>query len=116
MPKRFSGAELVRHVELERWSTELALDQYAAAVVMSHHLGADARYLEELARSPIPYIGLLGPPARRARLMADLGAQADRLNSRLRAPVGLNLGGRTPEAIALSIVAELQATFSSNAV
>lgn len=116
MPKRFSGAELVWHVELERWSTELALDQYAAAVVMSHHLGADARYLEELARSPIPYIGLLGPPARRARLMADLGAQADRLNSRLRAPVGLNLGGRTPEAIALSIVAELQATFSSNAV
>ena len=113
---RFDGAELVRHIELERWSVEIALEHYSAAVVMSHHLGADAKYLEALANSRIPYIGLLGPPARRARLMADLGVKADSLNARLRAPVGLNLGGRTPEAIALSIVAELQSTFSSNAV
>ncbi|MGA0800749.1 MAG: XdhC family protein, partial [Steroidobacteraceae bacterium] len=95
---------------------DIALNHYSAAVVMSHHLGADARYLEGLADSKIPYIGLLGPPARRERLMLELGAQADSLNARLRAPVGLNLGGRTPEAIALSIVAELQATLSSNAV
>jgi xanthine/CO dehydrogenase XdhC/CoxF family maturation factor len=113
---RFDGAELVRLIELERWSAEIALEHYSAAVVMSHHLSADAKYLEALANSRIPYIGLLGPPARRARLMADLGVKADSLNTRLRAPVGLNLGGRTPEAIALSIVAELQSTFSSNAV
>lgn len=116
LPDRFVGAELVTHIELERWSTDIALDHYSAAVVMSHHLGADARYLEGLADSKIPYVGLLGPPARRERLMLELGAQADSLNARLRAPVGLNLGGRTPEAIALSIVAELQATLSSNAV
>ena len=83
---------------------------------MSHHLGADGQYLAGLACSQIPYIGLLGPPARRERLLADIGVLASQLKDRLRAPVGLNLGGRTPEAIALSIVAEIQSTFSLNAV
>lgn len=116
VPHRFSGAELVKQVELNEWAKGFDLERYSAAVVMSHHLGADAQYLSGLARSMIPYIGLLGPPARRERLLADLGPLARDLTTRLRAPVGLNLGGRTPEAIALSIVAEIQAAFSLNAV
>ncbi len=114
--QRFSAAELVKQVELDGWADGLDLSSYSAAVVMSHHLGADGQYLAGLARSQIPYIGLLGPPARRERLLTDLGALASQLSARLRAPVGLNLGGRTPEAIALSIVAEIQSTFSLNAV
>ncbi len=113
---RFSGAEVVKQIELDEWVKGLDLQRYSAAVVMSHHLGADAQYLRGLARSTIPYIGLLGPPARRERLLADVGPLAADLATRLRAPVGLNLGGRTPEAIALSIVAEIQAAFSLNAV
>jgi xanthine/CO dehydrogenase XdhC/CoxF family maturation factor len=116
VPHRFSGAELVKQVELDEWAKGLDLDPYSAAVVMSHHLGADAQYLDKLARSRITYIGLLGPPARKERLLADLGPLAAELTTRLRAPVGLNLGGRTPESIALSIVAEIQAAFSLNAV
>jgi xanthine/CO dehydrogenase XdhC/CoxF family maturation factor len=116
VPHRFSGAELVKQVELNEWAQGFDLERYSAAVVMSHHLGADVQYLSGLARSMIPYIGLLGPPARRERLLADLGPLARDLTTRLRAPVGLNLGGRTPEAIALSIVAEIQAAFSLNAV
>ncbi len=113
---RFSGAEVVKQIELDEWVKGLDLQRYSAAVVMSHHLGADAQYLRGLARSTIPYVGLLGPPARRERLLADVGPLAADLATRLRAPVGLNLGGRTPEAIALSIVAEIQAAFSLNAV
>ena len=56
-------------------------------------------------------ITLLGPAARRDRLLADLGAVAGELGTRLRAPVGLKLGGRDPSSVALSIVAELQACF-----
>jgi xanthine dehydrogenase accessory factor len=52
---------------------------------------------------------LLGPPARRERLLGDLGVQAESLRRRLRSPVGLDLGGRAPESIALSIVAEIHA-------
>lgn len=114
--QRFVGAETVKQIELHEWTKDLDLERFSAAVVMSHHLGADAQYLAGLARAKIPYVGLLGPPARRERLLADLGPLAKDLTTRLRAPVGLNLGGRTPEAIALSIVAEIQAAFSLNAV
>jgi xanthine dehydrogenase accessory factor len=76
---------------------------------MSHHLATDLAWLEVLAPAAVPYVGLLGPAARRRKLLAELGPSADRLLGRLRAPVGLDLGGREPECIALSIVAEIQA-------
>lgn len=82
----------------------------SAAIVMSHHLDSDLRYLRALAHSAVPYVGLLGPAARRERLLADLGADAALLKGRLRAPVGLDIGGRSPESIALSIVGEVHAT------
>jgi xanthine/CO dehydrogenase XdhC/CoxF family maturation factor len=84
-----------------------------AAVVMSHHLEADLDYLRALADHPgIGYVGLLGPAPRRDRLLCELGARAAALGGRLRAPVGLDIGARTPEAIALATVAELHAWFA----
>lgn len=106
---RFPGALRVMQVDPQDSAATVALDGFDAAVVMSHHLVADGRYLAALARSRVPYVGLLGPAARRERLYAELGPAADALRPRLRAPVGLDLGGRTPEDIALSIVAEIQA-------
>jgi xanthine dehydrogenase accessory factor len=78
-------------------------------VLMSHHLATDLSYLRALATSAVPYVGLLGPAARRDKLLARLGLEARALNGRLHAPIGLPLGGRTPEAVALAIVAEIQA-------
>ena len=95
---------LGRPEELDR---AVELGAYEAVVVMSHHLPSDLEYLRVLARTQIPYVGLLGPPHRRERLLGDLGDDAQRLGERLRAPVGLDLGGRTPESIALAIVAEI---------
>ena len=70
----------------------------------------DVAYLRELAAAGVPaYVGLLGPVARRKRLMHDLEAAADSLQSRLHSPVGLDLGAVTPEAIALAIVSEIHA-------
>lgn len=81
-----------------------------AAIVMSHQLAADAAYLAALAERPaIGYVGLLGPAPRRDRLLGMLGAAATRLEGRLRAPVGLDIGARTPEAIALAAAGELHA-------
>jgi xanthine dehydrogenase accessory factor len=101
--------EAARFQDAIRVATVDAADP-GAAVVMSHNLVADGRYLAALAVSAIPYVGLLGPAARRERLYAELGPLAEALRPRLRAPVGLDLGGASPEAIALSIVAELQAS------
>jgi len=83
-----------------------------AVVVMSHHLASDGSYLRALAQAGPGYVGLLGPKARRARLLQDLGERASGLNGRLRGPVGVDLGASTPETIALAIVAEIHATLA----
>ncbi|MEO5558859.1 MAG: XdhC family protein [Dokdonella sp.] len=102
------GPELLVHL--------LAATHFDAALVMNHNVHLDARCLGHLAASDVPYVGLLGPPARRDDLLAELGAQAsERLLQRLHAPVGLSLGGEGAEAIALAIVAQLQGEFTHHA-
>jgi len=78
-----------------------------AAVVMSHHLSSDATYLRELALPA--YVGLLGPEARRSRLTQELGPLGEKLKSRVRGPVGIDIGAVTPEGIALAIVGQIHA-------
>ncbi len=87
--------------------------QFDAAVVMSHHLISDEAYLAALAASTIPYIGLLGPAPRRVRLMTDIGDRAQLFGTRLYGPIGLDIGAKTPETIALAIVAEIQAVLAN---
>ena len=87
----------------------LATRRFAAVVVMSHHYSRDLAALRHAAAGEIGWVGLLGPPARRDALLAELDADLRaRLLPRLQAPVGLRLGGEGPEAIALSIMAALQ--------
>lgn len=109
VPSHFPSAERVLLARPEEIAQVLDLGGFTAAVVMSHHLPSDLEYLRALSGSSLPYVGLLGPQARREKLLSELGSEARRLRPRLRAPVGLNLGGRTPEAIALAIVAEIHA-------
>jgi xanthine dehydrogenase accessory factor len=114
-PGRFPGATRLVEARGADLAAAVDLPSFAAAVVMSHHLDSDQQFLRALAASAVPYVGLLGPPARRERLLADLGADADKLRPRLRAPVGLDIGGRTPESIALSIVGEIHAVLGGRA-
>jgi xanthine/CO dehydrogenase XdhC/CoxF family maturation factor len=88
------------------------LAEFDAIIVMSHHLTTDRKYLSQIAMLDTPYLGVLGPRARRDRLLAELGSAGALLEPRLRGPVGLDLGADSPESIALSILAELQTTFS----
>jgi xanthine/CO dehydrogenase XdhC/CoxF family maturation factor len=109
VPAHFPGAEHVLLGRPEGLAKLLDLARFAAAVVMSHNLPSDLAYLRVLAASAIAYVGLLGPAARRERLLAELGDAAGKLQGRLYAPVGLPLGGRSPESIALAIIAQLHA-------
>ena len=109
VPARFPTAEQVIETRPESLHAALDVAGFDAAVIMTHQLEMDRAYLRVLAASALPYIGLLGPPTRAARLLDELGVEANALHGRLRAPVGLHLGGRSPEAIAVSIVAEILA-------
>lgn len=109
----FECAERAVLVEPERLRSALPVDDYDAVVVMSHHLATDRKYLAELARGANRYLGVLGPRARRERLLHDLADLAPQLRERLKGPVGLDIGADSPESIALSILAELQSTLSN---
>jgi xanthine/CO dehydrogenase XdhC/CoxF family maturation factor len=103
----FSAAaqcQLIRPAELAQ---TLDLSQFSAIVVMSHHLVTDRTYLGQLATAPAAYLGVLGPSARRERLLADLGEAGSLLRTRLRGPVGIDIGADSPESIALSVLAEI---------
>jgi xanthine dehydrogenase accessory factor len=60
--------------------------------------------LKIIADSSIPFIGLLGPDARKNRLLDSLGDKASKIEARVFGPVGLDIGAETPEEIALSIM------------
>ncbi len=111
-PSRFPRAKRVLSQPVAQVDTILRQTNFDAAVVMSHHLTSDAGYLAALANSNVPYVGLLGPAPRRARLMSDIGEQAAALKHRLHGPIGLDIGATSPETIALSIVSEIQAVLA----
>lgn len=103
----FDGAATLHCVAVDELSAVVDFDRYAAVIVMSHHLASDRKYLQQIAESDIAYVGLLGPVDRRRRLLKDLGSQADKLEARLHGPAGIDIGGRGPASIALSIIAQI---------
>ena len=104
----FSAAAATRQVEVDDLGERLDLTLFDMAIVMSHHLASDRSYLRQLARTDIGYIGLLGPANRRERLLSELDDVDESLRGRVKGPAGLDIGGRGPAPIALSIVAQMQ--------
>ncbi len=107
-----SPAASVACVPYGEVASHFDLSDFDAAIIMSHNLQADRAYLRTLAGYATSFVGLLGPPHRRDRLLLEIGDDAKKLGSRLHAPVGKQIGGRGPAAIALEIAVELQSTFS----
>ncbi|MGW8368412.1 MAG: XdhC family protein [Gammaproteobacteria bacterium] len=105
-------AEQKRVVVPRSLAEDLPLARFDAIVVMSHHLDTDREYLRQLAGIHAPYVGLLGPPARRQRLLDELGDAGHELEAHLHGPVGIDIGADSAESIALSIAAEIQSVLS----
>lgn len=90
------------------------LDARSAVVAVTHDPKLDDLALMEALKTPAFYVGALGSrrnnEARRQRLRGFDVSEAEA--AALRGPVGLNLGGRTPPEIALSVLAEMTAVRS----
>ncbi|MFD1604353.1 XdhC family protein [Flavobacterium artemisiae] len=89
-----------------------------AVVVMSHNFSKDLRFLFNIINSKVRYIGLLGPVHRREKLLnavldADLMIDDDAFD-KIHGPAGLSIGSKTPEEIALSIMAEITSVWRTN--
>lgn len=105
--ERFVAADECVCVPADSIAHRLDLTSFQCVIVMSHHLMTDRCYLQQLANVQIPYIGLLGPPARRERLLVQLGEHGDLLRDRLHGPAGIDIAAGDPASIALSILAQM---------
>ena len=113
-PRRsFASAERFPDVDLiDDWPDEamarLAPDARTAVVTLSHDPKLDDPALIAALGSPAFYIGALGSRrthAQRLERLREVGLESQ--SGRIRAPVGLDLGGRSPAEIAVSILAQI---------
>ena len=112
---RFPEADEVRVLPLAQVGTEPHDGSFA--LLMTHNYYYDLAVLRHLLPDPTTtYLGLLGPRKKYERLLEELAQDfpdaAQRLQGRIHSPIGLNLGAETPEEIALSVVAEIQAVLT----
>ncbi|MBV8842914.1 MAG: XdhC family protein [Bryobacterales bacterium] len=84
----------------------LTIDSNTAVVLMTHNYSVDSRLLPRVVERRPFYLGILGPRSRAEKLFAETGVNP---GPNICAPAGLDIGGETPEAIAVSIAAEIQA-------
>lgn len=112
---RFPGAKVVECLDALELAESVHLTARTAAVVASHHFERDRNYLSALLKSDVNYIGMLGPRARTERMIADLEAEPVPLapDDRVYSPVGMDIGGDGPDAIALAVIAEVTAVSNS---
>ncbi|MEW6492993.1 MAG: XdhC/CoxI family protein [Cyanobacteriota bacterium] len=115
--ERFPSADEVILCRPENICESVLLDDRTMAVVMTHNYLHDLEILKTLLPSPVRYLGILGPKSRTEKLFQDLQEQGitptENQLKRLYSPVGLDIGADTPEEIALSIVAEIQAVLTN---
>jgi xanthine dehydrogenase accessory factor len=101
---------------LVEWPDEalghLPLTPSTAVAVLTHDAKFDEPALKAALASPVGYVGAIGSRGTRRERDARLRAQgvADEQLARLHGPIGLDIGARTPEEIALAILAEIVAT------
>ncbi|MDU0371566.1 XdhC/CoxI family protein [Hymenobacter endophyticus] len=112
---RFPEADAVRILSLAQVRQEPYDGSFA--LLMTHNYYYDLEVLRHLLPDASSrYIGLLGPRKKYERLLEDLHQEtpdaAEQLRGRIHSPIGLNLGGETPEEIALSVIAEIQAVLT----
>jgi xanthine/CO dehydrogenase XdhC/CoxF family maturation factor len=112
---RFTGADHVIVTEQENLLGGFVVDDWTAAVVMSHSYEQDLASVRALAGYHLPYLGLLGPRKRTEKLLSEANVSLDELGGALHSPIGLDIGADGAEQIALAIVAEIQSVLNRRA-
>ena len=110
-PERFGHADEL----VTEWPDEafrrIGLNESSYVAVLAHDLKIEQPALTAALRSPARYVGVLGSRKTHAKRVQALvaGGLTQGEIDRLHAPIGLDLGGRSPEEIAMSIAAEIVA-------
>lgn len=76
------------------------------AVVVASHGASETAVIEDALRAGVAYVGLIASPRRGRAVLSELAVD-DEERARVRTPAGLDIGSRTPEEVALSVMAEI---------
>jgi xanthine/CO dehydrogenase XdhC/CoxF family maturation factor len=110
--ERFPEAQRVLTIQAGLVS-EVGINADDAVVVMTHSYEQDRQWLAAVLPVAPRYLGVLGARHRSSLLVSEAsamtGLSVSECCARIYAPVGLDLGGDGPEAIALAVIAEAQA-------
>ena len=107
--EQFPQAGEVRQYSFEGVMDRLSVDESTYIVIVTRGHIHDNVVLEQSLRTKAGYIGMIGSRQKRNIIYANLLEQGftQKDLSRVHSPIGLDIGGETPEEIAVSIVAEL---------
>ena len=109
--ERFPDADEIRVGMPSEIVAGIAPGKRVAAILVAHDYKYELPVLRSLLRSTIGYLGMLGSKKRGVavrELLRDEGFSDDEL-SRIRTPIGLDIGGKSSPEVALSILAEIVA-------
>jgi xanthine dehydrogenase accessory factor len=111
--ERFPLADEVRLGDFGAATRSIEFSEKDCAVIITRGHEHDERVLRDcLLRDRLPgYIGMIGSREKVAKIFTHLREQdiSEQILARVRAPIGLDIGARTPAEIALSIMAEIVA-------
>ncbi len=116
------GAVQLVHITPENASDAMKahlcpVDARTMFALCTHRFEADLAWLQAALATDSPYVGVLGSRQRAGRLVRSLldakPAMRARDRARLFAPIGLDIGGESPDEVALAAIAEMQAVLQS---
>ncbi|MFL2755717.1 MAG: XdhC family protein [Dehalococcoidia bacterium] len=108
-PERFPEADILMPLKPEEALMELPINTNSFIVIATRGHRYDNTALLAAANTSAGYVGLLGSKRKTILIYEDLidsGLDMERVRS-IRAPIGLDITARTPEEIAISIMAEI---------
>lgn len=100
-----------RREEASEALAAMHVDAWTAIAIATHDIETDHAALAVALPSPAGYVGLLGARRRLAGRLAELRAEgmAESAIARLHAPIGLDIGGKSPWDVAVSVIGEIMA-------
>ncbi len=108
-PERFPQADRVACRPFEGAVESLGIKETGYVVIVTRGHAWDGAILADVLRTPATYIGMIGSRHKRdaiyEKLLSEGFSQSD--IDRVHSPIGLPIGGETPEEIAVAITAEL---------
>ena len=106
---KFPETEDLVLTDMEQFARDLPSDPRTYIVLLSRGFSRDKAILTQLIQKDFKYIGMIGSLRKIEAMRGNLQEEGipEEAFSKLRAPIGLDIGAETPEEIAISVAAEI---------